>query len=353
MSFGFYSVKILLDGGRGAHLALSLHVKIQRRFSGAVRSQQRFQARCATVSRSNHRADSDGMRRAVPEDRRRAAARTERHALPQRPQPAVRRAGRTLVRRRRHAARLPPGERPRQLSQSLGPHAEMDGRARRGPRAVRRFWPQAAGCAADGDHGRRRRQHQHHLSRRPPAGAGGRPPADRDRARHAEDPRLCRLRPLDRRPLHRASEDRSRDRRDDLLRLQRGRPPHRGDVVRRGRRQRRRHPLRSLPDALCQHGARLHRHRKPRAVPDPAAHRQHGAGDERPAALRLGAGQGLVRRRDEAQRRGEGHRLVPRRGLLRLPCDECVGGRQQDHRRRDAVRGSAPLPASGRPPHRP
>ena len=39
-------------------------------------------------------------------------------------------------------------------------------------------------------------------------------PADRDRARHAEDARLCRLRPRDRRSLHRASEDRSRHRRD-------------------------------------------------------------------------------------------------------------------------------------------
>ena len=87
------------------------------------------------------------------------------------------------------------------------------------------------------DHRRRRRQHQHHLSRRPAAGARGRPPADRDRARHAEDPRLCRLRPLYRRSLHRASEGRSGHRRDDVLRLQRQGSPDRGDVVRHGQRQ--------------------------------------------------------------------------------------------------------------------
>ena len=34
----------------------------------------------------------------------------------------------------------------------------------------------------------RRRQHQHHLPRRKAAGAGGRPSADRDRARHAQSP---------------------------------------------------------------------------------------------------------------------------------------------------------------------
>jgi hypothetical protein len=48
---------------------------------------------------------------------------------PQRPQPAIRFTGRALVRRRRHAARLPSRERPRQLPQPLGPHPEMAGRA--------------------------------------------------------------------------------------------------------------------------------------------------------------------------------------------------------------------------------
>ena len=92
-------------------------------------------------------ADPDGMRRAVSEGDRRAAARTQRHALSQRPQPAIRGARRALVRRRRHAARLPSRERPRQLPQPLGPHPEMAGRARRRPRAVRRLRPQAAGYA--------------------------------------------------------------------------------------------------------------------------------------------------------------------------------------------------------------
>ena len=60
--------------------------------------------------------------------------------------------------------------------------------------------------------------------------------------------------------------------------------------------------LRSLRCALCQHGARLHRHRKPYAVSDPADHRQHGAGDARQAALCLGAGERRLCRRHEAQR---------------------------------------------------
>ena len=90
---------------------------------------------------------SRSRRCAVPEDLGRIAARTERHALSQRPQSAIRRARRALVRRRRHAARLPSRERPRLLSQPLGPHPEMAGRARRRPRAVRRLRPQAAGRA--------------------------------------------------------------------------------------------------------------------------------------------------------------------------------------------------------------
>ena len=62
---------------------------------------------------------------------------------------------------------------------------------------------------------------------------------------------------------------------------------------------------------------------------------------EGPAALRLGARQGRLCRRDEAQRRGEGHRLVPRRELLCLPRHERLGRRRPHHRRRHAVRGSA------------
>ena len=86
--------------------------------------------------------------------------------------------------------------------------------------------------------------------------------------------------------------------------------------------------VRSLRCALCQHGARLHRHRKPSAVSDPPHHRQHGAREARQAALRLGARKGRLCRRHEAQRFGQRHRLVPRRELLRLSRHECVGRRQ-------------------------
>ena len=283
-----------------------------------------------------------------PESHRRIAARAQRHALSQRPQPAIRGARRALVRRRRHAARLPSRERPRQLSQPLGPHPEMAGRARRRPRAVRRLRPQAAGCARRRHPGRRRRQHQHHLPCRPPAGAGGRPSADRDRARHAQPPRLLRLQGRHHRPLHRASQDRSRHRRDGVLRLQRRGPADPCPLLRIGQCVRRGDAVRPLRGALCQHGARLHRHRKPPAVSDPAHHRQHGARDARQAALRLGAGERRLCRRHEAQRLGQGHRLVPRRKLLRLPRHERVGRRRPHHRRRHAVRGSAAVHPSRR-----
>ena len=205
------------------------------------------------------------------------------------PNPQFDAARRALVRRRRHAARLPSGERPRQLPQPLGPHPEMAGRARRRPRAVRRLRPQAAGYAGRGHRRWRRRQHQHHLPWRQAAGAGGRPSADRDRARHAQSPRLLRLQRRHQGPVHRASQDRSRDRRDGVLRLQRRGPADPRPLLRIGQRLRRGDAVRSLRSALCQHGARLHRHRKSPAVSDPAHHRQHGARDARQAALRLGA----------------------------------------------------------------
>ena len=88
-------------------------------------------------------------------------------------------------------------------------------------------------------------------------------------------------------------------------------------------------PLRSLRGALCQHGARFHRHRKSSAVSDPAHHRQHGARDARQAGLRLGAGKRRLCRRHEAQRFGQGSRLVPRRELLRVPRHECLGRRRR------------------------
>ena len=52
--------------------------------------------------------------------------------------------------------------------------------------------------------------------------------------------------------------------------------------LRRDRGLRRRQPLRALRGALLQHGARLHRHGEPRAVPDPAADGEHGARDDGP-----------------------------------------------------------------------
>ena len=203
--------------------------------------------------------------------------------------------------------------------------------------------------APAGDHRRwRRRQHQHHLPWRKPAGARGRPSADRDRARHAQSPRLLRLQRRHQGPLHRASQDRSRHRRDGVLRLQRRGPADPRPLLRIGQRLGRGDAVRPLRGALCQHGARLHRHRKSHAVSDPAHHRQHGARDARQAALRLGAGERRLCRRHEAQRLGQGSRLVPRRELLRLPRHERVGGRQPHHRRRDAVRGSAAVHPSRR-----
>ena len=172
------------------------------------------------------------MRRAASRDQRRAAARAERHALPQRSQSAVQIAGRALVRRRRHAARLPSRERPRQLPQPLGPHREMAGRTRRRPRAVRRLRPETAGHAGFGHPGWRRCQHQYRVSRRTPAGAGGRPSADRDRARYPQDPRPLQLWRQHCRAFHRASQDRSRDRRDGVLRLQRRRTVQPGSQLR-------------------------------------------------------------------------------------------------------------------------
>ena len=55
-----------------------------------------------------------------------------------------------------------------------------------------------------------------------------------------------------------------------------------------------------------------------------------------------GAYVGVMKRNGAAKR----HRLVSRRELLRLPCHECVGGRQPHRCRRHAVRGSAAVPAS-------
>ncbi len=81
-----------------------------------------------------------------------------------------------------------------------------------------------------------------------------------------------------------------------------------------------------------------------RAVPDPAADGQHGPRHERTPGLHVGARQGRLRRRHEARRLGQGHPLVPRRRLLRLPHHERVGGRGPHRRRRDAARGAGAVP---------
>ena len=105
--------------------------------------------------------------------------------------------------------------------------------------------------APAGDHRRwRRRQHQHHLPRRKAAGARGRPSADRDRARHAQSPGLLRLQRRHQGPVHGASQDRSRDRRDGVLRLQRRGPADPRPLLRIGQRRGRGdavRPLRMLP----------------------------------------------------------------------------------------------------------
>ena len=105
---------------------------------------------------------------------------------------------------------------------------------------------------------------------------------------------------------------------------------------------------RAVRCALLEHGARLHRHGKARAVPDPASDGEHGARHEGPAGLCLGARQGRLRRRHEARRLGQGHPLVPRRGLLRLPRHERLGGGRHHRRRRHAPRGAGIVPRSRR-----
>ena len=130
-------------------------------------------------------------------------------------------ARRALVRRRRHAARLP-------LEMAASPIA-IAGSARRSGRpsttpaarcsALRR--PQTAGRA--GHRGQRRGVANTNIVLH-----GGRLLALEEghlpfeMSRHAGDARQLQLRRPHRRPHHRASEDRSRHRRDDVLRLNAG-----------------------------------------------------------------------------------------------------------------------------------
>ena len=67
-------------------------------------------------------------------------------------------------------------------------------------------------------YGRRRRQHQHRLARRPPDGPRGGPSALRTRSAHTRISRLPGRLP---RPGYRPPQARSRDRRDGMVRLRR------------------------------------------------------------------------------------------------------------------------------------
>ena len=73
--------------------------------------------------------------------------------------------------------------------------------------------------------------------------------------------------------------------------------PLNGDMrLRRHRQDRRGRAPRRVRGAVRGHGPRLPGHQPPRPVPDPAADHEPAAGDDRRAADRLGAGQGLARR---------------------------------------------------------
>ena len=135
-----------------------------------------------------------------------------------------------LVRRRRHDPRLPHRERQRLLQEPLGAHAQVGARERGRRRPVRHLrQSELHRPARDGaqlDH----RQHQHRLARRQAAGARGGARALRARSGEpdAGERRLRDLRRQARRAVHRPSQDRSRDRRDDVLRLLGEGPLHQG-----------------------------------------------------------------------------------------------------------------------------
>ena len=135
-------------------------------------------------------------RRARSAGARRAAERSRRNALSQRPQSAIRaaRSQSSLVHRRRHDPRLSHRRRPRRLSQSLGAHAEMGGRTRRASGAVRQLGQSRDHRSLGPGQGCRRRQHQHRLARRQVVRARGRPSAVRARSRNARRARLLGFR---------------------------------------------------------------------------------------------------------------------------------------------------------------
>ena len=220
-----------------------------------------------------------------------------RHALPQRPQPAVRAAGPVpLVRRRRHDPRLPHRERQCLLQEPLGAHAQMGDREQGGRRPLRHLRQSAlhrpARDGAQLDH----RQHQHRLARRQAFGARGGACALRARSGEPDAERLRDIRRQALRSLHRPSQAGPEDRRDGVLRLLGERPLHQGSEHsdRDGGRQghARRDPRRPLP----QHDPRLRRDEELDRGADLPAHLLDGARHGRQAALRLGARQGHAHR---------------------------------------------------------
>ncbi len=196
-----------------------------------------------------------------------------------------------------------------------------------------------------------RGQHQRGLAWRPAAGAGGGACAVRGRPGDAGAQRLSRLR----RQAGRADDRAPQDRRGAAARWCSSAMPPRAasrptcrctwstPTARSTRSQ-------CVPGALPEHGARLRRHARLDHPADLPAHRLDGAGDEGPAALRLGAGQGHPRGAGAAQRLGRPGALVQRRPLLCVPPDERLRhARRQGGVRHDEVPGGAAVPGARRP----
>ena len=228
--------------------------------------------------------------------RRRNSARSARRLLSQRPQPAVRAArSLPLVHRRRHDPRLLRRRRQGQLPQPLCPHAEVAARARGGQGAVRRLrHPRAADPSVMGkDSGVANTNIVWHAGRLL-ALEEAHKPFELDPAQ-LEFARLCRAIQGAR---HRASQDRSRDRRDGLVRLLgRASAVLEHDVLWRDRRERRVVRREDFEAPLFEHGARLPGHASAmRCFPILPLTGEPAAGHARRPGLRLGAGQGRPRR---------------------------------------------------------
>ena len=161
-------------------------------------------------------------------DRRRHPGGDRRHLLPRRDRPALSAAppARHPLQRRRGDRHVPHPRRALRLPQPLRAHPALRRRAQGAPRAVRRLSQPADQRPGGGGPVDEHRQHHADRPRRQPARAQGIEPADADGPAHAGDLRGIRLRrPDDRGKLHRASQDRSADRRDAGLQLRGARRP--------------------------------------------------------------------------------------------------------------------------------